>query len=215
MLASLKANLRKKLIIYLIALLPSISFSHPHSWIDTHTYFNSNDTHITALNMTWTFDQETSDYMLHGEDTSAEAINHTLQLIAETVVNNMYNDHYFTYLYHNETPVRYKKARYPQLIQAHDKLVLSFEIPLSEPIPFKENNFKLFIYDASYYVDMSWINEADIQLSDNIKDNCLGRVHAPQVTDQQRDDTLALAEDVAPDNALGQLFSQQFQLSCN
>jgi len=189
-------------------------FAHPHSWVDTNTYIHSNDTHITSLYMTWAFDAETSSYMLQGEDMSLGEKEKTLQRLAEGVVNNMYNEHYFTYFYLLDTPVRYKKARYPQLIQEQDKLILSFEIPLSEPIKFANNTFKLFIYDSTYYVDMSWLNDSEIKLSQPLNEHCTGRVIAPDVSQELRDFTLTLAEDVAPNNELGEHFSQQFKLTC-
>lgn len=202
------------LLLTLFSILPSTLSAHPHAWVDTNTYINSNETHITSLHMTWAFDAETSNYMLQGEDVSAEQIDKTLQLLADSVVGNMYNEHYFTYLYDGSTPIRYKAARYPQLVQSKDKLILSFELPLSEPIAFKGKKLKLFIYDATYFVDMSWSNEKEIQLSDQINTQCTGQLVEPKVSDEQRAYTLSLASDIAPDNRIGQLFSQQFQLHC-
>ena len=203
----------KKLFISLLFFTPLV-FSHPHSWIDTNTYINSNETQITSLHMTWTFDQETSEYMLQGEDTRPEHIENTLQRLAEGVVNNMYNEHYFTYFYAEDSPIRFKVARYPQLIQKEDKLILSFEIPLSKPIAFAENNFKLFIYDSTYFVDMSWLSEEEVQISEQIVKQCKRKILAAGASQGERDYALALAADVAPDDGLGERFSQQYQLNC-
>jgi ABC-type uncharacterized transport system substrate-binding protein len=190
------------------------AFSHPHAWVDTQTYIESNDTHITVLHMTWAFDAETSNYMLQGEDVSPANINETLHALAASVVGNMYNEHYFTYLYDGNTPVRYKEARYAQFVKDKDKLVLTFEIPLSDPIAFKGKNLKLYIYDETYFVDMSWLNKQDVKLSDQLTSQCTGEIIAPKASDEQRAYTLSLASDVAPDNRLGQLFSQKYQLNC-
>lgn len=206
--------LKVVLLLAFLSILPSKISAHPHAWVETNTYIDSTQTHITSLHMTWTFDTETSNYMLQGEDVSAEHINETLQLLADSVVSNMYNEHYFTYLYDGRTPIRYKAARYPQLIQSQGKLVLSFELPLSEPIPFKGKNLKLFIYDETYFVDMSWSNKKQIQVSEQINTQCSGELIQPSVSDELRAYTLSLASDVAPDNTIGQLFSQRFQLHC-
>jgi len=188
--------------------------SHPHAWIDTNTYINGTDTHITSLQMTWTFDEDTSLYMLQGEDTSPEHLQATLQKLANGVVKNMYNEHYFTYFYQQGAPLRYKAARYPELIQQGEKLTLRFEIPLSQPVAFADNEFKLFIYDATYYVDMSWLKSSDIQLSDTLAKHCQGELVYPNVSQGERDYALTLAADVAPDHDLGERFSQRFKLSC-
>jgi len=68
------------------ALCSQDALSHPHAWIDTNTYINGTDTHITSLQMTWTFDQETSLYMLQGEDISPKHLQTTLQKLANGVV---------------------------------------------------------------------------------------------------------------------------------
>ena len=152
--------------------------------------------------------------MLQGEDISAEKIDATLQRLAESVVGNMYNEHYFTYLYDENIPIRYKEAGHPQLIQDKNKLVLSFELPLSIPIAFKDKALKLYIYDETYFVDMSWLDKSNIQLSDQLTAQCNGELLAPKASDELRAYTLSLASDVAPDNTIGQLFSQKYQLNC-
>jgi tRNA threonylcarbamoyladenosine biosynthesis protein TsaE len=110
--------------------------------------------------------------------------------------------------------VRYKAARYPRFIKNKDKLVLTFEIPLSEPLAFKGKNLRLYIYDETYFVDMSWLNKQDMQISDQLSAQCKGEIVEPKASDEQRAYTLSLASDVAPDNTLGQLFSQKYQLNC-
>ena len=210
----LQPNWFSKISFIFTLLFPLTLSAHPHAWVDTNTYIDSNETHITALHMTWTFDAETSTYMLQGEDISPEKIDQTLQRLAESVVGNMYNEHYFTYLYDGNEPVRYKEANHPQLIQDGNKLVLSFELPLSNPIAFNNKKFKLYIYDETYFVDMSWLDKSNIQLSEQLTAKCAGKLVAPKASDELRAYTLSLASDLAPDNTIGQLFSQKYQLHC-
>ena len=210
----LQQNWFSKISFFFTLLFPLTLSAHPHAWVDTNTYIESDDTHITALHMTWTFDAETSTYMLQGEDVSPEKKDATLHKLAQGVVGNMYNEHYFTYLYDGNEPVRYKEARHPQLVQDGNKLVLSFELPLSNPIAFKDKKFKLYIYDETYFVDMSWLDKSNIQLSEQLTTQCTNELLAPKASDELRAYTLSLASDVAPDNTIGQLFSQKYQLHC-
>ena len=203
-----------KTVLSFVLLLPSMLSAHPHAWVDTNTYIESNETHITSLHMTWAFDAETSEYMLQGEDVSPEHIEATFQKLANGVVGNMYNEHYFTYLYDGSTPVKYKSAIHPQMVKDKDKIVISFEIPLSTPIAFKGKDLRLYIYDQTYFVDMSWLNKGDVQVSEQLSSACTGEVVEPKVSDAQRAYTLALAADVTPDNTLGRYFSQQYKLNC-
>ncbi|WP_413693861.1 DUF1007 family protein [Psychromonas sp. KJ10-2] len=198
----------------LLSTLPSRLSAHPHAWVATNTYIESDDTHIIALHMTWTFDADTSDYMLQGEDISPEHLQQTLQKLAVGVIDNMYNEHYFTYLYNDTTPVKYKSAIHPQMVKDKNKIVLSFELPLSNPIAFAGKNLRLYIYDQTYFVDMSWLNKGDVQISAALNSACAGEIIEPKVSDAQRAFTLALAADVTPDNTLGRYFSQQYKLDC-
>jgi len=202
-------------ILFIVALLsPSYLLAHPHAWVDTNTYIESDDTHIKSLHMTWSFDADTSAYMLQGEDISPEHLQATLQKLASGVIGNLYNEHYFTYLYDGNTPVKYKSAIYPQMLIDEDKIVLSFELPLSSPIAFAGKNLRLYIYDQTYFVDMSWLNKSDVQISEQLMSSCKGEIVEPKVSDAQRAYTLALAADVTPDNTLGKYFSQQYKLNC-
>lgn len=205
---------RLKLIILLALLSPFSLSAHPHAWVYMNTYINSDQSHITSLHMTWAFDAETTLYMLEGEDTTPEHIDKTLQNLATSIVENMYNEHYFTYFYNGNTPVRYKTATDAHFIQDGDLLVLSFEVPLSKAIRFKDNDFKLVIYDQTYYVDMSWTKKADVQISEALQSQCTGEILEPSVPEEQRAYTLSFVSETTPNNELGEMFSQKYQLNC-
>jgi len=164
--------------------------------------------------MTWSFDADTSAYMLQGEDISPEHLQVTLQKLADGVIGNLFNEHYFTYLYNGNTPVKYKSAIYPQMLIDKDKIVLSFELPLSSPIAFTGKNLRLYIYDQTYFIDMSWLNKGNVQISEQLMSSCKDEIIEPKVSEAQRAYTLALAADVTPDNTLGRYFSQQYKLNC-
>ena len=72
----------------------------------------------------------------------------------------------------------------------------------------------MFIYDPTYYVDMSWLSEKEAQVSEQITKQCKGKILAAGASQGERDYALALAADVAPDDGLGERFSQQYQLNC-
>ena len=54
----LQQNWFSKISFFFTLLFPLTLSAHPHAWVDTNTYIESDDTHITALHMTWTFDAE-------------------------------------------------------------------------------------------------------------------------------------------------------------
>jgi tRNA threonylcarbamoyladenosine biosynthesis protein TsaE len=196
-------------------LLPFSVQAHPHSWIDLKTEIEGNQNQITGFKMSWTFDAMTSAYMLDGEDLSSENKAKTMQKVANSVMQNMMGEHYFTYFYDGDTPIKYSLARRGVLTQHRSKLTLDFELPLSKPKILDGNPLKLLIFEPSYYVDMSWQKKGDIQLSPDLAKNCSLELIEPNPTSEQMSYAMSLPADVDPDNALGQLFTQTVLITCS
>ena len=204
----------KTLTLCLTALLAPTVSAHPHSWVDLKTYIEGEEGVVTGLKMEWTFDAMTSAYMLDGEDTSAENELQTLERISASVLENMLYEHYFTYFYDGETPIRYKVAHSDTLTRDRAKLVLSFELPLSKPKPVTEDSLRLLIFDSSYFVDMAWKADTDVVLSEGLAEQCDLKIIEPNPTPEQMSYALSLPVDADPDNTLGELFTQTAKLNC-
>jgi len=194
--------------------MPLKSFAHPHSWVDMKTEVDGTKDEILGFKMQWTFDAMSSAYMLDGYDLSPEFKQTSFQEIADSVINNMLADHYFTYFYENEEPIRYKKAINAQLSQQKTRVTLSFYLPLSKPQPAVGDNLRLLIFEPSYYIDMSWKNISDITLSPQLKDSCSFKLIAPNPTTEQLNYAMSIPTDADPDDALGQLFTQTVTFNC-
>jgi len=195
-----------------------VSFSsqaHPHSWIDLKTEIEGNENQITGFKMSWTFDAMTSAYMLDGEDLSANNRDKTMQKIADSVVDNMLGDHYFTYFYDGDVPIKYSLARDSALTQHRSKLTLNFYLPLSKPKKLDGHPLKLLIFEPSYYVDMSWQKKTDVKLAAALAKNCALELINPHPTPEQVTYAMSLPIDADPDNALGQLFTQVVMIRCS
>jgi len=203
-----------QLLFITILFMPLKSLAHPHSWVDMKTEIDGNQNQILGFKMQWTFDAMSSAYMLDGYDLSPEHKDMSFRAIASSVINNMLADHYFTYFYKGETPIRYKKAINPQLSQKKAKVTLSFYLPLSKPQTTAVKDLRLLIFEPSYYVDMSWNNISDITLSPQLKDTCALKLIAPNPTTKQINYAMSLPPDANPDNALGQLFTQTVTFNC-
>ncbi len=197
-----------------LCIIPSVSIAHPHSWVDIHTEILGTKTHITGFKMHWTFDAMTSAYMLDGEDTSAENKVSTFETIADSVMENLLQEHYFTYFYQNEQPIKYKVSPGGSLSQDRMKITLSFELPLATPQPLPEKPLKLRVFEPSYYVDLAWKANSDITLAEPLKEHCQVKVIKPNPTAEQMSYAMSLPADADPDNALGQLFTQTVTIVC-
>ncbi len=188
--------------------------AHPHSWVEMKTYVQGSETLITGFQMEWVFDAMTTAYMLDGEDLSPEHQQESLQTLADGILSNMLGDHYFTYFYDEDKPIRYLEGRNAQLSLKRGKGVLSFDLPLVKPQPITESTLKLLIFEPSYYVDMTWKHPADVILSDALAKNCSIEMVEPNPTPEQMNYALSLPLDADPDNALGQLFTQTVRFHC-
>ena len=197
-----------------ILLSPLSAIAHPHSWVEMKTEIAGNANEILGFKMEWTFDAMSSAYMTDGYDLSPQYKALSLRVIADSVIKNMYNEHYFTYFYDGENPIRFKEAINTTLTQDRAKATLSFYLPLSKPQPATGNRIRLLIFEPSYYVDMSWDSAADVTLSDQLKQTCSIDLIEPNPTTEQINYAVSLPVDSDPDNALGQLFTQTVSLNC-
>lgn len=188
--------------------------AHPHSWIDTKTYIEGEKGVITGFKMEWTFDAMTSAYMLDGEDMSAQSEQDTLRKMAESVLENMKYEHYFTYFYEGEEPIKYSVAHSQTLTREKAKLVLSFELPLSQPKPVTQDSLRLLIFEPSFYVDLAWKSKHDVMFSADLARQCEVDMIAPNPSPEQMAYAMSLPADADPDTALGQLFTQTVKLRC-
>ncbi|MDN2483482.1 DUF1007 family protein [Vibrio agarivorans] len=194
-----------------------LSFSlqaHPHSWIEMKTTVQGENGVITGLNMEWAFDAMTSAYVLDGEDVSPENEEETFRAIAASLMENIMYEHYFTYFYDGETPIRYSVGHSESLERDRAKLVLSFYLPLAEPKAVTRDSLRLMIYDKTHFVDMSWRTNSDVVLSAELAKQCALEMVEPNPTAEQMSYAFNLPEDADPDNTLGELFTQTAKIHC-
>lgn len=197
----------------LLFLAPSLQ-AHPHSWVEMKTHIEGENGMITGLSMEWSFDAMTSMYMLDGEDLSAENEQETFEKLAASVIENMMYEHYFTYFYDEETPIKYSVAKNAKFERDKAKLVMTFELPVSKPKVVTRDTLRLLIFDPSYFVDMSWNAQSDVSLSPELERQCALELVEPNPTPEQMSYAMSLSVDADPDNTLGQLFTQTIKLSC-
>ncbi|RBW47226.1 DUF1007 domain-containing protein [Psychromonas sp. B3M02] len=211
----MKTNPKLLPFIFILSLLMPIGAqAHPHSWINMKTKIEGNEEQITGLTMSWTFDSLTSAYMLDGENLSAENKAATFKKLKDSVMENINVEHYFTYFYDGETPIKYAFSNQGTLTQNGPKLTLDFYVPLSKPKAISDRPLKLAIFEPSYYVDMSWDSKNDIELSSALSKRCSFELIPPNPTPEQVTYAMSLSVDQDPDNALGQLFTQTVIINC-
>ncbi|MGL6260181.1 DUF1007 family protein [Vibrio sp. WXL103] len=193
----------------------SFTQAHPHSWIEMRTQVLGQDGLITGLNMQWSFDPMTSMYMLDGEDTSPDNEQATFANLTTAMLENMIEDDFFSFLYHDGKQIKYSPAINGDLVRDRARLVMSFDLPLAQPLAIGDGPLELMIFEPSYYVDMSWRSPQDVTLSRELKSLCSLELVEPNPTPEQMSYAYSLPADAEPDNTLGQLFTQSVHIRCN
>lgn len=195
-------------------LVPQIANAHPHSWIEIKTEIVGQNNEVLGFNMQWTFDAMTSGYMLDGHDLAPEEKEKSFQFIADSILDNIFTEHYFTFFYNSGKAVVTNKAINAKLIQNKAKLTLAFYLPLAEPQRAIDTSFKLLIFEPSYYVGMSWKHKSDISFSETFQTHCNIELIEPTPSVEQMDFAFSLPTDAKPNNSLGQIFNQTIKLNC-
>lgn len=213
--AKSNSTLCSKLLFATLPLLPVVSYAHPHSWVDMKTYVQGTKDTITGLKQEWTFDPMTTAYMFDGEDMSPAHKKATMQKVADSVMKNLLNSHYYTYFYDKNTPIKYLVARDGKLTQKGPKATLTFELPIAHPKKVTADSIVLRVFEPTYYMDMTWDKASDITLSPELAKTCSFTLIPAHPTPEEVSYAMSLPADADPDNTLGQLFTQTIKFHCN
>ncbi len=204
----------KYLLILITLILSSPVNAHPHAWINMQTTFIGTHKNINKIKMQWQYDPMSSAYNLDGLDTSEAHLSSTLNQLAQQLIKNLLGVHYYTYLYHDKTPIRYLETDSAHFTYEKNRLTLSFQLTLEKPISLSTTPITLKIYEPTYYVDMSWKSSRDIHFSPQLQSHCHADIEQAKPTAEQMMYASSLPADVTPDRPLGQLFAQTVHLTC-
>lgn len=117
------------------------------------------------MKMVWTMDEITSSDLLYDAE-NAKSDSEIWKKLAAEVMANVLGQHYFTDIYRDGQPVKYKNlpTEYHLSRQGH-QAVLSFVLPLAEPQPLVGKPFIISTYDPTYFVDMAYADQKALSLS--------------------------------------------------
>ena len=123
-----------------------MSIAHPHAFVEMKNKILVEDNQLIGFSMRWVLDEASSAEMLYdlalaGDDESMK------QALAKEVMQNVVNEHYFSYLYDQyQNKIKYSaKPRHYGLKAEGTRIVYYFDFLLSEPQLLKNNQFTLII----------------------------------------------------------------------
>lgn len=188
--------------------------AHPHAFIDMQTDFIVDKDNLVGFRMKWLFDEPASAEILYDIRRSKNDTN-ARQKIADEIMQNIINQHYFSYFYVNSgESMQYTRQPDNYSINIIERqLLFSFNFYLSQPQPIKNLQAQLFTYDPSYYVAMSYPHTETVTLPTHPQ--CQVKVNTPTVEDTIRNYAAGLDRSQRDEDlTLGVQFAQEVLLSC-
>ena len=145
---------------------PVPAFAHPHVFVDNRVSFGFADGKVTSVGMHWQFDEIFSDELLLTFDADGDGAFDELEsnALAEGVLPNLEQFHYFTYVYLNGKLL--DPIAPAQFVASAVDRVVSFrmEVPLPQPVDPKTQSLALEVNDREYYVAIELAEQEPVSL---------------------------------------------------
>ncbi|AKP32742.1 DUF1007 family protein [Yersinia aleksiciae] len=194
----------------------SLVEAHPHSFIDMDATFVSEKQMLVGMKMVWTMDEITSADLLYDAE-NAKSDSEIWKKLAAEVMANVLGQHYFTDIYRDGKPVKYKNlpTEYHLSRKGH-QAVLEFVMPLAEPQPLAGKPFIISTYDPTYFVDMTYASNKAVRLSAEMEKSCKLTLFTPNPNSSLQAYALSLDKNDSPgeDMELGKQFAQRITVQC-
>ncbi|WP_145536104.1 DUF1007 family protein [Yersinia thracica] len=193
-----------------------LALAHPHSFIDMDASFVSEKQALVGIKMVWTMDEITSADLLYDAE-NAKSDSEIWKKLAAEVMANVLGQHYFTDIYRDGKPVKYKNlpTEYHLSRKGH-QAVLEFILPLAEPQPLVGKPFIISTYDPTYFVDMTYDGNKAVRLSAEMAKSCKLTLFTPNPNASLQAYALSLDKSDSPgeDMELGKQFAQRVTVQC-
>lgn len=179
---------------YVIAMLLSSIFftesvvAHPHTFIDIKNKVLVENNMLKGFDMSWKLDEITSSQLIY-ELKSAEDKDHAEQDVIGELSFYIMGNQFFSRLYNEK-----------------DERIQFDELPLLKPVETKGHTFKLFTFEPTYYLSMSYLDHGDITIDP--ESQC-----TVSITESKVDESLRLYASQLDQSAKPDLSVNQFKKS--
>jgi ABC-type uncharacterized transport system substrate-binding protein len=151
--------------------------AHPHVFIESKMAFVFDAGKVTALRLTWAFDDVFSDSLLMQFDADGDGTFDDLEskAVGEGVLPNLKMFHYFTYVFIDGKQLDpIDPADF--VASADDKRIVTFQmkVPLPQPVDPRAVALAAEIYDSEYYVQVDLAQQNPVTLENADGAPCSG-----------------------------------------
>lgn len=191
--------------------------AHPHVWIDVRsTLLFDEEGRIEAVRQRWTFDDLYTLFVVEGlTKEHGEVSRAALDDLARQNVTNLAEYSWFTFIEVAGVPPRYGPAiDYANTIEG-ERLMLTFTLPLEEPVDPLMQNVVLRVYDPTYYISLLHEDASAITLEGNVDPACRAELRESDPDMETLSLAAALDRNQSAGDGLGVLFAQTVTLRCD
>ncbi|MCK3656889.1 ABC transporter substrate-binding protein [Pasteurellaceae bacterium Macca] len=152
-----------RLMITLFALFPVMLIAHPHSFLDMKNQVQFEGDTLTGFKMSWQLDEISSAeliYELRSSNNKAAALAKLTKELDQSTVQN----HYFSELYNQrDEAIKFQAQPSQSSIEIKDnRIIYHFTLKLAHPQAVTGQSFRLFTFEPSYYLYMSYASAEDV-----------------------------------------------------
>lgn len=200
-----------------LACLASPAGAHPHVFVDEHVGFHMTDGALTGLRIVWLYDAFTTlvlyDQLYLDEDGDGQLNAEDLQKVAagETLWTAGYEGD--TYLFQGGTKVPLGRPRNGTAQMVGDRVEVTFDLPLVQPLPMAGQTAVLKLYAPDYYYAYTAAGVLDTPAG------CQTKIvpFEPDSVSRKLQAELAKlgAEETPADPFIGANFAEEIHLTCD
>jgi ABC-type uncharacterized transport system substrate-binding protein len=188
--------------------------AHPHVWVVVRSdLVFAPDGSVSAVRHAWTFDEMFSAYATQGLDKNGDGrfSREELAELAEVNVTSLEEFNYFSVAKSGKSDVPFAKPTDYWLEADKDNvLTLRFTLPLQKPA---KGDFTVDIFDPTYFVDLSFANDAKVELV-GAPAGCAGEIRRPQTAAAQTPLSESFFNNLTAASEFGSQFAHRITLRC-
>lgn len=209
----------KSLFWTLLCLVSPVVLAHPHSFLDIKNKVLIEQGKLNGFEMSWWLDEITSAELIY-EINSAKDKQGAIEKITNEMNVSAVEAHYFSELYNAQnTALKFKaKPFQPSLEIQGNRIIYHFTLQLAEPQPVKQQAFRFYTFEPSYYLAIAYDKDSD--LTSTAQSECKVSLEQPKVNQELRLYASKLDKTESPDLpadslSLGAQFAQKVSIVCD
>ncbi len=216
---SMNMSMKKIFLTLLGLLIANAASAHPHSFLDMKNNVLFAQDKLEGFAMSWILDEITSAELIY-EINSSDNKKETIKKITEELNQSAVDAHYFSELYdEKDQPIKFKsQPTTPRIEVKNNRVIYHFTLSLATPQNVAGRSFRLFTFEPSYYLSMSYEQPQDV--TSTPQSLCEVAMTEPKVSQSLRLYASKLDKTETPDMpdsgsfSLGAQFAQKVSIVC-